>query len=80
MVARQAWIDLRSLFLAPTLSAVNELLCTMSANLVLSLLLNFAVFSPASPSRVTDVIETVRNIQYTWFTEIHLHLLTPSSK
>ncbi|KAF4072236.1 hypothetical protein AMELA_G00260860 [Ameiurus melas] len=59
MVARQAWSDLRSLFLAPTLSAVNELLCTMSANLVLSLLLNFAIFSPASPSRVTDVIETV---------------------
>ncbi|MCI4380889.1 hypothetical protein PGIGA_G00245220 [Pangasianodon gigas] len=64
MVARQAWSDLRSLFLTHTLSperlsAVNELLCTLSANLVLRLLLNFAIFSQASPSRVTDVIQKV---------------------
>ncbi|KAK3565784.1 hypothetical protein QTP86_015050 [Hemibagrus guttatus] len=63
-VARQAWSDLRSLFLAHTLSpeqisAVNELLCTLSANLVLCLLLNFAIFSQASTSRMTDVIQKV---------------------
>ncbi|XP_060738149.1 Fanconi anemia group C protein [Tachysurus vachellii] len=64
MVARQAWSDLRSLFLAHTLSpdrlsAVNESLCTPSTNFVLCLLLNFAIFSQASTSRVTDVIQKV---------------------
>ncbi|XP_060787908.1 Fanconi anemia group C protein [Neoarius graeffei] len=64
LVARQAWSDLRSLFLTHTLCpeqlfAVNELLCTLSANLVLSLLLNFAIFSQASTSRTTDVIQKV---------------------
>ncbi|XP_058245339.1 Fanconi anemia group C protein isoform X1 [Hemibagrus wyckioides] len=63
-VARQAWSDLRSLFLTHTLSpeqlsAVNELLCSLSANLVLCLLLNFAIFSQASTSRMTDVIQKV---------------------
>ncbi|KAI5614026.1 Fanconi anemia group C protein isoform X1 [Silurus asotus] len=63
-VARQAWSDLKTLFLAHTLSserlsAVNELLCTPSASLFLSLLLNFAIFSQVSTSRVTDVLEKV---------------------
>lgn len=64
MVAKQAWSDLRSLFLAHTLpperlSAVNELLSSPLANIVLHLLLNFAIFSQASTSRVTDVIQKV---------------------
>ncbi|KAM9475666.1 Fanconi anemia group C protein [Clarias gariepinus] len=64
LVARQAWSDLKSLFLAQTLSpdclsTVKELLCTLSANLVLNLLLNFALFSQASTSRVTDIIQKV---------------------
>ncbi|TSL10195.1 Fanconi anemia group C protein [Bagarius yarrelli] len=64
MVAKQAWSDLRSLFLAHTLSperltAVNKMLCTRSANFVLSLLLNFAVFSQASTSRTADVLQQV---------------------
>ncbi|KAF5893950.1 Fanconi anemia group C protein isoform X1, partial [Clarias magur] len=62
LVARQAWSDLRSLFLAQTLSperlsSVKELLCSLSANLVLNLLLNFAIFSQAPTCRVTDVIQ-----------------------
>ncbi|XP_049341660.1 Fanconi anemia group C protein isoform X1 [Astyanax mexicanus] len=63
MVAREAWSHLRILFLTHTpppekLSPVQELLSSMfSTNLVLHLLLNFAVFSQASASSVSEVIQ-----------------------
>uniref|UniRef100_A0A8B9GU08 FA complementation group C n=1 Tax=Astyanax mexicanus TaxID=7994 RepID=A0A8B9GU08_ASTMX len=65
MVAREAWSHLRILFLTHTpppekLSPVQELLSSMfSTNLVLRLLLNFAVFSQASASSVSEVIQKV---------------------
>ncbi|XP_036434256.1 Fanconi anemia group C protein [Colossoma macropomum] len=66
-VAREAWSHLRILFstyTAPSeqLSPVNELLSsTVSTNLMLLLLLNFAIFSQASISSVSEVIQKVLN-------------------
>uniref|UniRef100_A0AAR2KDE2 FA complementation group C n=1 Tax=Pygocentrus nattereri TaxID=42514 RepID=A0AAR2KDE2_PYGNA len=65
IVAREAWSHLRILFPTHTappeqLSPVNELLSsTLSTNLILHLLLNFAIFSQASISSVTEVIQKV---------------------
>ncbi|XP_072537048.1 Fanconi anemia group C protein isoform X2 [Salminus brasiliensis] len=66
MVAREAWSHLRIFFLTHTLppeklSSVKELLSsTHSTNLVLHLLLNFAVFSRASTSSASEVIQKLQ--------------------